>query len=159
MTTDERKRLEKLTERGNFQAKALAIVTNLESLGYRARLFETLRTLDRQRQLVARGVSKTLNSYHLAGRDGKARAFDVIQDDADPWSTTKADRAFWLTLGRLAVTQGCEWGGLWIGKQGDPRRAKLRAFLMDRSTPWNPDAYTGVIGWDPVHVQTIGVAK
>ena len=40
-------------------------------------VLEVLRTVDRQRQLVAQGASKTMNSRHLPGKDGKSRAVDI----------------------------------------------------------------------------------
>ena len=39
---------------------------------------EGLRMLTRQRELVRRGVSKTMNSKHLLQTDGWAHAFDVV---------------------------------------------------------------------------------
>jgi peptidoglycan L-alanyl-D-glutamate endopeptidase CwlK len=39
---------------------------------------EGLRDLDRQKQLVAQGYSKTLNSKHLLQPDGFGHAFDVM---------------------------------------------------------------------------------
>lgn len=41
-------------------------------------VFETLRELDRQRELVAAGLSRTLDSHHLAGPDGKSNAADLV---------------------------------------------------------------------------------
>ena len=40
-------------------------------------VLEVLRTTARQRQLVAQGASKTMNSRHLPGPDGKSRAVDI----------------------------------------------------------------------------------
>ena len=40
-------------------------------------VLEVLRTVARQRQLVAQGASKTMNSRHLPGADGKSRAVDI----------------------------------------------------------------------------------
>lgn len=41
-------------------------------------VFEALRTLDRQRELVAAGASRTLDSYHLADRYGQSHAVDLV---------------------------------------------------------------------------------
>lgn len=40
-------------------------------------VLEGVRTLARQQQLVAAGASRTLNSRHLAGADGWAKAVDL----------------------------------------------------------------------------------
>lgn len=147
-------KLQKLTTRGNFRAKVAQIVQNMAAAGYDPRVFETIRTIEKQREYVRRGVSKTLNSRHLPDHEGLASAADIVQDDQDPWSTKSTyDRRFWIMLGRFALIQGCDWGGLWIGGKNDPRRAKLRAFLLDTSKPFDPDGWTGALGWDLPHVQ------
>jgi peptidoglycan L-alanyl-D-glutamate endopeptidase CwlK len=43
-------------------------IARAEDLGMTVQITEGLRTLERQRQLVAAGKSKTMNSYHLNGR-------------------------------------------------------------------------------------------
>ncbi|MDT0507544.1 M15 family metallopeptidase [Novosphingobium sp. MMS21-SN21R] len=40
-------------------------------------VLEVLRTVERQRELVAKGASRTMNSRHLPGKDGKSRAVDI----------------------------------------------------------------------------------
>lgn len=78
---------------------------------------EGLRTLAQQREYVARGVSKTMNSYHLPQVDGLSHAVDLapLLGGAIPW-----DR--WEEFRRLAdVVKACaaelgvpvEWGGDW----------------------------------------------
>lgn len=74
-------------------------------------VFEGMRTLERQRELVAKGVSRTLNSYHLTGH-----AVDLV-----PWI---AGRAQWqvpacvkvaLAMREAALHFGVEvtFGGVW----------------------------------------------
>lgn len=41
-------------------------------------VFEGLRDIDRQRELVARGASRTLDSYHLADKYGQSHAVDLV---------------------------------------------------------------------------------
>lgn len=41
-------------------------------------VFEGLRDIERQRELVARGASRTLDSYHLADKYGMAHAVDLV---------------------------------------------------------------------------------
>ena len=40
-------------------------------------VLETLRTVERQKELVKAGASQTMNSRHLPGKDGLARAVDL----------------------------------------------------------------------------------
>ncbi|MBD9433265.1 M15 family metallopeptidase [Achromobacter sp. ACM03] len=78
---------------------------------------EGLRTAERQRELVAKGVSQTQNSLHLIQPDGYGHAVDLapLVGGVIPW-----DR--WEEFRRLAdVVKACaaelgvpvEWGGDW----------------------------------------------
>ena len=140
--------LEEVTDRGHFRAKVEAILRNGQALGYSLIVHNALRTVEQQRALVARGTSRTMRSKHLGGIDGKARAVDIV-DAEFGWD---APRHIWLMIGRLSLTQGCSWGGLW----GLPRamRRKLTAFLTDRSIAFDPYRWDGKIGWDPAHVES-----
>jgi peptidoglycan L-alanyl-D-glutamate endopeptidase CwlK len=40
-------------------------------------VLEVLRTLDRQKELVAKGASETMRSRHLPGTNGKSHAVDI----------------------------------------------------------------------------------
>lgn len=146
MDADSRDRLQEMTSEGRFRPKVEAVLAGMRSLGYSPRVAEALRTVERQRQLVRAGRSRTMRSLHLPGPDGLARACDIV-DARSGWG---AGRAFWLSLGRLAHTHGLDWGGLWMPSG----RSDLIRFLQDRTRPWNPHEYSGPIGWDPAHVQT-----
>jgi hypothetical protein len=141
-------RTNELTNRNNFREKVKAIVANGNALGYPLFVHNALRTAEQQREKVAQGFSKTVRSKHLPGPDGLSRAADVV-DKRYLWG---APRHVWVMIGRLALTQGCEWGGLW----GLPpaMRRKLRDHLLDRSKPFDPRAWRGKIGWDPAHIET-----
>ena len=140
-------RLGELTDRGNFRAKVEAIVRNGRGRGYRLTVHNALRSIEQQKVLVAKGYSKTMRSMHLPGPDGLARAADVV-DARFMWG---APKHVWVMIGRLALTQGCDWGGLWGLPLG--MRAKFRAFLLDRGRPFDPNEWRGKVGWDPAHVQ------
>ncbi len=85
--------------------------------GPEERLFETLRTNERQSFLYGfgrdyddgRGVvtkaSQALNSWH-----GFALAVDVVEKDATPWD---APPGFWEGIGAAAKKHGLVWGGDW----------------------------------------------
>jgi peptidoglycan L-alanyl-D-glutamate endopeptidase CwlK len=86
-------------------------------------VIEGVRTLDRQRELVARGASRTLASRHLTGH-----AVDVWPIDPDTGKRVhhavakERERLLWLHLRKVAAAvkaaakaQGTlvEWGGDW----------------------------------------------
>jgi len=75
------------------------------------RLFETLRDAERQKELVDKGASKTLNSNHLTGE-----AWDVAEWKNNDW--TWDDLFFFQVLGILTVSliEGIRWGADWNGK-------------------------------------------
>lgn len=79
-------------------------------------ILEVLRAIERQKQLVAQGASKTMKSRHLPSQDGKSRAVDAapLIDGKVSWD--------WPLYHRLAkiVKQAAkdvgvpiEWGGDW----------------------------------------------
>lgn len=79
-------------------------------------VFEGLRTLDRQRELVAKGASRTLDSYHLADKYGQSHAVDLV-----PFI---AGRVQWQDGPCLEVAKAMRqaakqfmvpvmWGGVW----------------------------------------------
>ncbi len=79
-------------------------------------VLEVLRTPARQRDLVAKGASKTMKSRHLPGADGKSRAVDIAPLDGGQVSWA------WPVYHKLApiIKQAAkdegvpiEWGGDW----------------------------------------------
>lgn len=79
-------------------------------------VLEVVRTLARQKELVAKGASKTMKSRHLAGADGKSRAVDIAPLDGGQVSWA------WPLYHKLApiikqaakdVGVPIEWGGDW----------------------------------------------
>lgn len=74
-------------------------------------LFETMRSIDRQKVLFESGYSKTMNSNHLTGD-----AWDVAQfgEGGFHWR----DIFFFQVLGILTVNliKGIRWGADWNGK-------------------------------------------
>lgn len=79
-------------------------------------VLEVLRTVERQRQLVAKGASKTMNSRHLPGKDGKSRAVDIapMLDGKVSWDWPLYHRLAPI-IKQAAVEVGVpiEWGGDW----------------------------------------------
>lgn len=79
-------------------------------------VLEVARTLARQKDLVAKGASKTMKSRHLPGADGKSRAVDIAPLDGGQVSWA------WPLYHKLApfikqAAKECgvpiEWGGDW----------------------------------------------
>lgn len=115
-------------------------------------VFEGLRTIARQRQLVAKGASQTMDSRHLPGKDGLGHAVDLvplIDFDGDGKAELRWDWPLCYKVAQavqaasLAEDVPIRWGGCWdmlLATCGDPedavadyaarRRAKgLKAFL------------------------------
>jgi peptidoglycan L-alanyl-D-glutamate endopeptidase CwlK len=79
-------------------------------------VLEVLRTVARQKELVAKGASKTMKSRHLPSADGFSRAVDIAPLDGGQVSWA------WPTYHKLApiikqaakdVGVPIEWGGDW----------------------------------------------
>jgi peptidoglycan LD-endopeptidase CwlK len=82
-------------------------------------VFETLRSQARVDALVAAGLSRSPNSHHLPGPDGKANAADLV-----PWI---AGQPRWLAAAGYHVAEAMHagqrhakaditWGGVWDRK-------------------------------------------
>ena len=79
-------------------------------------VLEVLRTLERQRQLVAKGASKTMKSRHLPSADGKSRACDIAPmiDGQVSWDWPLYNRlAPIIKQAALECGVSIEWGGDW----------------------------------------------
>jgi peptidoglycan L-alanyl-D-glutamate endopeptidase CwlK len=84
---------------------------------------EGVRTLERQRQLVAKGASQTLRSRHIPGANGMAHAIDVaaLVGGTVRWDWPLYDRisiAFKQAARELNLP--IEWGGDWRSFKDGP---------------------------------------
>ena len=86
-------------------------------------ILEVLRSLARQKELVAKGASKTMRSRHLAGTGGKSHAIDIAPLDGGQVSWA------WPLYRKLApvikqaakdVGVSIEWGGDWWSFKDGP---------------------------------------
>lgn len=79
-------------------------------------VLEGPRTVERQRQLVAQGASRTMNSRHIPGRDGLAKAVDVapLLNGKISWDWPLYHRLA-AVIKAAAAAEGVpiEWGGDW----------------------------------------------
>ncbi len=88
---------------------------------------EGVRTIERQRKLVAEGKSKTLNSRHIPGRDGLGKAVDlwVLVDGKVSW-----EQKYYVQMAKHVLAAAKElgiairWGGDW-DQDGDWRDEKF----------------------------------
>lgn len=146
-------KLNDLTNDGNFRSKVQLTLQNLEGHGEDPKIFETLRTMEEQREKVRRGVSKTMNSYHLKkGKDGKAKAADVASKSKG-WNVGPR---FWLLLGANCQSRKIGWGGI-FGFSPAQKAHLIELFDVLRAAGWPKEhpAYRGKvpISWDPAHLQ------
>lgn len=93
------------------------VLRRMVHAGHSPRVFETLRTQERQAFLYGFGrdyddgrgtVTKVADAdrgWHFYGL-----AVDIVENDATPWD---ASQAFWRCLGESAEAEGMTWGGRW----------------------------------------------
>lgn len=77
---------------------------------------EGVRTIERQKELVSQGKSKTMNSRHLPNDNGDSEALDfaVYVNGSITWDIgyyRKVAQAFFRAAIELGIQ--IEWGGLW----------------------------------------------
>lgn len=86
------------------------LMTDLNYHNIPAVVFETGRSLKRQKYLLKRGTSRTLKSKHLLGR-----AVDIVVLDSENKPTWKEKYLYYyLMIGALGVYKyGLRWGGNW----------------------------------------------
>jgi len=109
----EAKKIRSLDRR--MRIKVERVLRTLKSLGFKPRVVYAWRSVDVQRQLVAKGHSKVLFSFHNAQQvDGSPNAYAVdIIDRRWAWSPDAEANGFWDALGRAAKKERMFWGGDW----------------------------------------------
>lgn len=105
-----------------FRRKVFELIARSAEAGVPLLIVDTLRTPAEQADNLARGVSWTLNSRHLAqAPDGLSLAVDVVPyesfnlygPDKLRWAT---DDPAWATVGAIGEALGLRWGGRWQRK-------------------------------------------
>lgn len=88
------------------------------------RVLEGLRTVARQRQLVAQGASKTMNSRHIKAANGYGHAVDIapLDDDGSVSWAWPLYNPLAKTMKQAARELGVpiEWGGDWLKFRDGP---------------------------------------
>ncbi|KXY27010.1 M15 family metallopeptidase [Bacillus cereus] len=84
--------------------------------GIEVLIYETIRTVEQQREYVRKGASQTMRSYHLVGQ---ALDFVPIQSNGtEDWNGYNKEP--WASAIRYAKQIGFEWGGDWKGFVDNP---------------------------------------
>jgi len=101
--------------------KVIIRAANMSDLDFT--VLEVLRTQARQKELVAKGASKTMNSRHLPGADGKSRAVDIAPLDGGQvsWAWPLYHKlAPIIKQAALELDVPIEWGGDWRSFKDGP---------------------------------------
>lgn len=104
-----------------FKPYAERILEIIEEHNLPFRLFETLRTLERQKKLKKRGSSWTLKSQHIKGL---AADFVVYHKATKKYSWKSEDILYYDFLGKLVEKEmgdKIKWGGRFKSKSGKSR--------------------------------------
>ena len=86
-------------------------------------VIEGVRTLARQKELVAQGASKTMNSRHIPGADGLSKAVDIAPapDGHPSWAWPLYDKlAPIMKQAAKDLNVTIEWGGDWASFKDGP---------------------------------------
>ena len=101
------------------QERALNVLQDCGEAGLNVDIFETLRTLERQKWLKSNGYSKTLNSYHMLGL-----AVDfVFKTEKGNW-TWRVSKDKWNQLAEIIENNG--FYSLWKHHGWDGPHGELR---------------------------------
>jgi peptidoglycan LD-endopeptidase CwlK len=121
MITLSQKNLIKLADAHPDLQKVIKRAAAISSIDFT--ILEVVRTVARQKALVAKGASTTMRSRHLPGADGKSRAVDIAPLDGGQVSWA------WPLYHKLApiikqaakdVGVPIEWGGDWRSFKDGP---------------------------------------
>jgi len=132
-----------------FAARVARVIAAMEAAGWRPRIQDAWRSPEDQKKAYDAGHSKLLYGFHNvtgAGGSKEALAVDLIDDD-NPLNSRKP---YLLQLASIAekegVTTGIRWG------VPDELVSGINKAIADQN--WNAKVK---IGWDPTHIQPIGI--
>ena len=132
-----------------FRAQVVAILAEMEREGYRPRLQEAWRSPEMQAAAFHAGTSKLKYGFHnVTAEDGtrEALAADIIDDN----HVEEPPRDYILHLAAAALRTGCMTGAFF--DLSTKQTNALYKALVDSN--WNAAVATG---WDPCHVQVLGI--
>lgn len=135
-----------------FRVKLANVIAQLEALGERPRIQDAYRSPEVQQTLKKGKTSKLTWGYHCcAAADGtpESLAADVL-DDNHPDDTVP--NSYKLRLARAAAAHGLSTGAT-FGLDKD-QKAALAEAIVSAAPPPEGLKY----GWDPTHVQWVGIS-
>ena len=98
-----------------FRIKIYKLIAKATEQAIYFKVLETLRTVERQKELFKEGKSKTLNSRHLNGE-----AVDLVPIVSYEYPKVREliwtpHHDVWEPVRKLAEVCGVTWGGNWVG--------------------------------------------
>lgn len=133
----------------SFAKRVRKLIADLEGSGFRPRIQAAHRTIADQRAAYLAGNSKLLYGFHnVTAPDGKPEALAVdLLDDDEPLNPSKSYLVFLAhhCLGRELNT-GIYWGLPTTISKG-----------LAAAVAACDQTYSGKVGWDPTHVETLHV--
>lgn len=107
-----------------MQERILAVLEDCKKAGLQVKVFETLRTLERQKYLVENKHSWTLKSYHRLGL-----ACDIVFLKNGQWSWRQEHD--WDTLAYIAEKNGLTSGWRWTKRDGPHMELRISGYVAD----------------------------
>jgi hypothetical protein len=132
-----------------FAARVARVIAGMEAAGWRPRIQDAWRSPEDQLIAFNAGHSKLKYGFHnVTGQGGKteALAVDLIDDD-NPLNSRKP---YLLQLAAIAEREGVVTGIRW--GVPDELLAGIDKAIADQN--WNAKVK---IGWDPTHIQPVGI--
>jgi hypothetical protein len=132
-----------------FRARVEKVIVELESEGMRPRIQDAWRSLADQQIAVDKHHAQVKFSFHnVTAKDGRPEALAVdMLDDDHPLGPTKI---YLLHLAASAEKAGLMTGIRW----GVPKKLIGGIDAAIASQGWDADVK---IGWDPTHIQPVGL--
>lgn len=132
-----------------FRSRLIKVIETLEAMGLRPRIQDGYRSPEDQLIAFNNGNSKLKFGFHnITGPNGEKESLAVdMLDDNSPLNTSSG---YLLKLAHVSEKNGLTTGIRW----GLP--AKLRSAIDEAITAQNWDASVK-IGWDPTHVEPVGI--
>ncbi len=123
-------------------------------------IYETIRTIEKQRENVTKGASQTMKSYHLVGQ---ALDFVPIINGKDVWESSAYKKEPFISAIRYAQSIGFESGLFWSGFIDSPHlQYNYRGYgtdkVLDSPTPEPKQTLpNGIIGVVRVKVDGLNI--
>lgn len=133
-----------------FRERISVLIQRMEMRGFRPRIQTAARSPEDQLAAYKAGTSKLKFGYHnVTGVDGRpeALAVDILDDDAP----LTPGNEYLIALAHEASRVGCVTGIAWGLPEG-PLKTALHRAIAD-----NNIRYFGKIGWDPTHIEPLGL--